>query len=189
MKHTTTTFLLSLLLATLVVAALLTFLALGASSPIPWALVVLAVAVPLLNTWREKRRFVTWSRHLSVGIAEFDEDHRKLLELINRLRTMILYESGREAEKRALDELVDYTRDHFRREEELMEKYGYPGFEEHRKQHQEMAARVEQLTREYEQRGRETLQALTDYLKSRFIEHISVTDQKYRTFMREKGVG
>ncbi|MEA3291462.1 MAG: bacteriohemerythrin [Pseudomonadota bacterium] len=188
MNNRTTMLLLLLSLGTLLVAAVLTFIALGAGNPIPWILVALAVAIPAFSNWREKRHFVTWNRDLSVGIELIDEDHQKLFNLINQLHTAVYYYTGEAFEKQALDDLVAYTQYHFQREEDLMEKHGYPEFEAHRKEHREMIAQVEQFLRDYEKRGHETLKEMANYLKSWLISHISDTDQRYSGFLREKGV-
>lgn len=188
MNKRTTMLLLLLLLGTLLVAAVLTFVALGAGNPIPWILVALVVAIPVFSNLREKRHFVTWDRKLSVGIEKIDEDHQKLFNLINQLHTAVHYYTGEAFEKQALDELVAYTQYHFQREEELMEKHGYPEFEAHCKEHREMFGRVEQFLRDYEEHGHATLKKLADYLKSWLLKHISNTDQRYSSFLREKGV-
>ena len=52
------------------------------------------LAVPLINKWTTSRRFVAWRDDLSVGIGSIDDDHKKLLTLINNLQTAVYYPTG-----------------------------------------------------------------------------------------------
>ena len=59
-----------------------------------------------------------------VGIDSIDQQHKKLISLINSLQTAVDYKAGAEFEREALDALVDYTKTHFSYEEGLMEQNG-----------------------------------------------------------------
>ena len=68
----------------------------------PWVSVAMAavlLAVPLINKWTTSRRFVEWRDDLSVGIGSIDDDHKKLLTLINNLQTAVYYPTGEAFER------------------------------------------------------------------------------------------
>jgi hemerythrin-like metal-binding protein len=179
----------TLLIGALLVGALITFIVLGPTNFVPWLFVLATVGVVAWAKFREKSKFLVWKDEYSVGIEAIDQDHRKLLNLINQFQTAVLYRTGREFEEEAFDALVDYTRTHFRREEDLMEKYGYPDFEGHRDQHRKMIAQVEACMAQYTAEGRQVpLERAVAFLQDWLITHINGTDQQYSEFLRDKGV-
>ena len=178
----------TLLIGALLTGAVLTFIALGPVNPVPWLFLAAIGGVIFLNRQREKSHFVTWKDEYSVGIAQLDDDHRKLLNLINQFQTAVHYKTGEEFERRIMEELIDYTRTHFRREEELMQRYGYPELGPHRAEHAEMISRVENMVQKYKDEGYESFAGVADYLRDWLINHINGTDQGYSAFLRGKGV-
>ncbi len=160
----------------------------GIDNPVPWIMIAVLVALPFVHKRMTARRFVEWSDGLSVGIAAIDDDHRKLLGLINNLQTAVLYPTGDAFERQALKDLVDYTKYHFEREEDLMERNGYPDFAAHKRLHEAMIARVGQFLEAYERDREGTVNEMTSYLKTWLLDHIAGTDQKYSPYLRERGV-
>lgn len=83
---------------------------------------------------------------LFTGNTTIDEQHKELIDRINKL--MILCENEKPAKKEAikmLEYLADYTEYHFAEEEKLQEEIEYPGREEHKKKHDELRRTVEIL--------------------------------------------
>ncbi|MES9966587.1 MAG: bacteriohemerythrin [Sedimenticola sp.] len=189
MKQSVNMLVLSMIMGVIFIADILLFVALGIGHPIPWLLLAVLIAVPYINNKLESKTFVTWDDEYSVGIQAIDDDHKKLLSLINNLQAAVHYHTGDEFEKNALDELVDYTRFHFKREEELMEKHQFPEYESHRLEHEAMIEKVGGFIDEYQQKGHEALEGVADYLKEWLINHINGTDQKYSAFLKERGEG
>ena len=83
---------------------------------------------------------------LFTGNTTIDEQHKELIDRINKL--MILCENEKPAKKEAikmLEYLADYTEYHFAEEEKLQEEIEYPGRKEHKKKHDELRRTVEVL--------------------------------------------
>ncbi|MEW8415465.1 MAG: bacteriohemerythrin [Candidatus Thiodiazotropha sp.] len=160
----------------------------GIDNPVPWIMIAVLVALPVIHKKMTSRQFVAWDNSLSVGIQAIDDEHQKLLTLINNLQTAVLYPTGESFERQALSELVDYTKYHFAREEKLMSDYGYPDYEAHKKQHEEMIVKVMRFLDSYEKDREATIDELTGFLKNWLVDHIAGTDQQYSQFLREKGV-
>lgn len=83
---------------------------------------------------------------LLTGDKMIDDQHRELISRINNL--LLLCENEKPAKREAvetLDYLADYTEFHFKAEEELQEKIGYPALEEHKKKHEELRQVVRDL--------------------------------------------
>ncbi len=178
---------LSLLILTLIVAVILGLLA-GPSSPITWVLIAILLVIPFLYKKMSTSQFVEWKDEYSVGIDSIDQQHKKLLNLINQLQTAVDYSTGEEFERDALDELVDYTKTHFSYEEGLMRDNDYPDFEPHKLQHEEMFRKVGEVLAEYEKDQDTAMHNAAEYLKDWLINHINGTDKQYSSYLIAKGV-
>ena len=177
----------SLLILTLIVAAILGLLA-GPDSPITWLLIALLVVIPFIHRKMASEQFVEWKDDYSVGIDSIDQQHKKLLNLINQLQTAVDYSTGEQFEREALDELVDYTKTHFSYEEGLMRDNDYPDFEPHKAQHEKMFEKVREVLAEYEQDQDTAMANAAEYLKDWLINHINGTDKEYSSYLIGKGV-
>ena len=60
---------------------------------------------------------ITWNNMLSTGVTEQDNQHKKLIDLINQLNDAMQAGKGSEVLGKVLAELVNYTVFHFGYEE------------------------------------------------------------------------
>lgn len=160
----------------------------GIDNPVPWIMIAVLAALPFIHKRIAARRFVAWDDSYSVGIEAIDDDHKKLLNLINNLQSAVYYPTGESFERQALKELVDYTKYHFHREEAMMQENGYPDYAAHKQEHEKMITKVKEFCAAYEKDREGTIDGLTQFLKNWLIDHINGTDQKYAPFLHEKGV-
>ncbi len=181
------TFGLVLLTVTAIVMVGLGFL-MGPSHPLPWIMLVILIAIPFIHNKMISSQYMVWKDEYSVGIEAMDNDHKKLLNLINQLQTAVNYYTGKEFEQKALDELIDYTKTHFAREEKLMEENGYPDLEAHKKQHQQFIEKVNHLVDEYQKDSDVTMMDALNFLKNWLVKHINGTDKEYGKVLNEKGI-
>lgn len=126
-----------------------------------------------------------WNTSLLVEIEIIDEQHRRLVYFINHLYSSIKEGKGKEAVEFILEQLVDYTKYHFKEEEKLMEMTLYPDLESHRAQHLFFVEKVIQFQKRYPHfMSIELFQFLKDWL----ITHIMQVDKKMGFFLKEKGL-
>jgi hemerythrin-like metal-binding protein len=177
----------SLLILTLVVAVVLGLLA-GPSSPLTWILIAILVAIPFVHKKVAANQYIEWKDEYSVGIDSIDQQHKKLLNLINQLQTAVDYSTGEQFEREALDELVDYTKTHFTYEEGLMRDNDYPDFEAHKRQHVVMFDKVREVLADYEKDHDTAMANAAEFLKDWLIKHINGTDKQYSSYLISKGV-
>ena len=128
-----------------------------------------------------------WSSALSVGIGSIDSQHKRLIELINRLYKAVVNQQDRQTSGRILDELIDYAAVHFRTEEELFDRHGYAEGRQHREIHEKLVQRILAYRDEFRQ-GAALDISLLEFLKNWLVEHIMRTDKKYSAFLRDRGV-
>jgi len=133
--------------------------------------------------------YITWTPDLSVGVAGFDDDHRMLIGLLNRLFHGIQAGQGPMELEGVIESMAVYARQHFAREEHLMEKLGYPGFEAHRHEHEDLARGITDLRQKvsYGATPKLCLEAL-HFLRTWLSAHIMSTDRDYRAFFTAHGI-
>lgn len=177
----------SLLILTLIVAVILGLVA-GPTSPVTWLLIAALLAIPFIHKKLSETQFVEWKDDYSVGIDSIDQQHKKLLNLINQLQTAVDYSTGEIFEREALDELVDYTKTHFTYEEGLLRDNDYPEFEAHKRQHEKMFEKVREVLTSYEKDQDTAMSNAAEFLKDWLINHINGTDKEYSDYLIAKGV-
>ncbi len=127
--------------------------------------------------------FVEWSETMSVGVTVVDDDHKVLVDLINRVADSVRAGDEQDVVGSALNTLVAYTRYHFTREERLMEACGYPQVAAHRLLHEDLAGQVSRLHRRYLEDSRSVIGAeFMAFLREWLIDHILVEDMDYRAY-------
>ena len=82
---------------------------------------------------------------IDAGNELIDGQHKELIDKINKLVICCEEGGGKLEAIKMLDYLADYTDFHFKAEEDLQEKIGYPGIDEHRKKHEEFKQAVSEL--------------------------------------------
>lgn len=132
--------------------------------------------------------FINWTDSLSVGVSEMDNQHKRLIAMINDLSEAMKMGKGKEALGKILSGLITYTQTHFTAEEKYFEKYNYPLAPSHRREHATFVKKVSEVKAAFDA-GKlsvtvETMNFLRDWLKN----HIMGTDQKYTQFFNEKGL-
>ncbi len=132
---------------------------------------------------------IEWTAELSVGIDSIDEQHKKLVNMINALNDAILSDSSNELLGKIFTGLTTYTQKHFAYEETMFTEYGYPDSQEHKRQHSELIAQVVELKEKYLENPQGTISAdLLLFLKRWLTNHIMKTDKEYTEFLLAKGV-
>ena len=133
-------------------------------------------------------QFIEWKESMSVGVKAFDEEHRQLIEQINKLNQSLSVGAGARTMHIILDSLVSYTAIHFAHEEEYMRLYDYPSYEEHRREHEELKAQVADYSERLSSGKSSFSLELLTFLRDWLTNHIMKTDRQYREFFAGKGV-
>ena len=132
-------------------------------------------------------KFVEWSDVLSVGIEEIDSQHKVLVAMVNEMHDAIHKRRGSDAVRGILGKLADYTRIHFAVEESLMRILGYPGYDEHKEQHEELIANMQDLQHKVEKGTTAIGFELMHFLKIWLTKHIMESDQRYAEYFIQAG--
>ncbi len=142
----------------------------------------------MIDTRRETLPLMDWTESLSVNIVEVDNQHKKLVALLNQLHHSSVSGKGNDTMKSVLNELTQYTANHFAFEEDLLRKHGYPEYPTHKEAHDKLAGQVVKFNEDF-QRGASSLSAnLFMFLRSWLNGHIRGSDRHYGKFLNGKGV-
>ena len=131
---------------------------------------------------------IIWTDEMSVNINEIDEQHKKLIKLINNLFNAMLEGKAQEIINKTVDDLIDYTEYHFTTEENYFENHSYPGFHNHKIQHSYFKDEILIFKNEL-LNGKSTVPMdVFNFLKDWLTEHIMNSDKKYSKYLNSKGV-
>ena len=122
---------------------------------------------------------LNWQAQYETGIEEIDLQHRYFAALINRLSSELAACDDDAYRRRLLDELAKYAAFHFASEENLMLKFGYPGFEQQRALHRKL---IDQLSWRMQSKSYEDL---FEFLIGWFVHHTVDEDHKIGDFVRQ----
>lgn len=124
---------------------------------------------------------VEWSDKYLVGIPRIDFEHKIFFDLIIDFETAIKDNSSKEIIENILEEIILYAKFHFRSEENMMARIGYPVFTAHRDIHYHL---IDLLNNKLTSlsvgtiRPTEVLEFLVDW----FIKHTTMEDTKIAAF-------
>jgi len=129
-----------------------------------------------------------WLATFELGVAEIDDDHRKMLATMQRVRDA-LGAGDRAACLAALDALLEVSAAHFEREEAFLTAHGYADVAKHQAYHTDLfyraatlkaaGARVETM---------DQLEACCDEMMSFLIDDVVRGDAGLKSFLQAKGL-
>jgi len=131
---------------------------------------------------------IEWSDELSVGIQEIDEQHKVLVGLVNEMDDAIHEHRASEINEEILQRLAEYTKIHFAVEESLFRIFDYPGYEAHKKQHDELLQEVVDLQRKIKEGKGSINFQLLHFLKMWLTQHIMDSDKEYAPYLLKSGL-
>lgn len=132
--------------------------------------------------------FFNWEDRFSVGIAEIDMQHQKLVQMLNELYDAMKAGKGNDVLGKVLNGMIQYTASHFATEERYMKLHGYPDFAVHKKEHDSLTQQVLELQEQFKAGQPVLSMKVGTFLKGWLVNHISGTDMGYSPFLRAKGL-
>jgi len=135
-----------------------------------------------------KVEIMPWKEEYAVGIKQIDEQHKRLVRLLNDLHQAMAEGKGRGVMAGILAQLIDYTKGHFATEERLMQGYSFSGYAGHKSEHDQLTKTVLNFQQDLNSGKAVMSIEVLDFLKNWLRNHILGTDQKYGPFLKSKGL-
>lgn len=131
---------------------------------------------------------IHWTEKYAVKVTDFDNEHKRLFQLINQLSDSMKAGKNGETVEKIFGELLDYAGSHFKHEIDLMQTAGFPGAMAHKKQHDEFVKKILEMKTNFEAGSTVVTVPLLNFLVSWLNTHILETDKGYGDFLNGKGI-
>jgi methyl-accepting chemotaxis protein len=135
-------------------------------------------------------KYYKWDDSFVTGVKLIDARHMRLFEMVNRLLDACDQGRGQDELAKSLSFLINYTVKHFSEEEALQQQYAYPGFQEHRRIHENFKKTVGKFAQELNSQG--PSQAMLEQIKTQvggwLVTHVKSEDIKMAAFLTSAGL-
>lgn len=124
-----------------------------------------------------------WDDSFLIGIDELDFEHKRLIEDIDRLHRELSGQDDKRDIEACLGEIFARMQAHFALEERVMRKNKYPGFDEHKREHEALldnytASMLDFINSPGNAPGGERGRPIEEALERWIVDHILVSDRK-----------
>ena len=131
---------------------------------------------------------IKWVDSFSVNVKEIDEQHKRLIGIINELKYSIINENQDDTIEKILDNLTNYTITHFKLEEDYFDKLNYPLAESHKKEHAYFIEKINDFKKEFKVKKVMLSIDILNFLMNWLIKHINDSDKNYSDFFNKHGI-
>lgn len=128
---------------------------------------------------------IEWTEEFEVGVPTLDEQHRNLIEIVNRFDDARRRGKGNRIMTEILNEILGYTQEHFAYEEKLMRESEYEDLAAHQGQHRQLLQKIERLQFEYAEKRQRITSEMGELFRYWITSHILQHDQGYAECLRE----
>lgn len=125
---------------------------------------------------------IEWNSNYSVGIEKFDNEHKKLIELINKLNDAMKNGRSREVLNDIISSLIKYAQTHFKSEEDFFKSSAYPEAQAHSNFHKAFVLKVTDFEKRFKLNQVGLGVDVMNFLKDWLINHIQKEDKKYSSY-------
>lgn len=143
---------------------------------------ILIGKLPPLEEWMIRENPCEFTDDYLTGIALVDAEHKELFRIVNKANQLVKSFdelSGYDSIIEILNELKEYTKEHFSDEEEYMESIQYEGLSAQKRAHEAFIDKLENIDlAQIDANPQEYLQELLEFLLGWLINHILYTDKK-----------
>jgi len=123
---------------------------------------------------------ITWDKKFAVGHERIDQEHKIFLGLIKSVSSAADEDVPKEKILRILVEIQKYADFHFYSEENIMINSASPEYDEHKKEHMALLARLDGQIHDYRE-GVSNLNELVEFIFQWFAFHTTGIDKRLAT--------
>lgn len=134
---------------------------------------------------------IPWREEFALGISEIDEQHKKILAIINNLSEIFQGKKHHEQGiiNQIIQELDDYANYHFQTEEKYFNLFNYQDTKAHTEIHDQYRQKITEWRQNYEKENDPKIFFdVSEFLKNWWVWHINNTDRAYVPLFKENGI-
>ncbi len=131
---------------------------------------------------------IKWDDKFSAGISMIDEEHKKLIGILNKAILAKEHNDNPEEIKEILSEMIEYSDEHFSTEEAYMIKFNFQEYQSHRNEHLDFRDKTIASYNKLVRGDYQIANELLEYLKQWLVNHIQVTDRQYIDCFKKHGL-
>lgn len=135
---------------------------------------------------------IDWNDEFKLGLPTIDAEHKELLAVCNQFLDAVQAQAPLRQLADILHAMIARARNHFRAEEHMLDRHGYPALAAHKAEHDRLLVQAEALKSRYDDAGQEeemsrlTTETAT-FLQTWLLDHIRANDRPYRPFLMTLG--
>jgi hemerythrin-like metal-binding protein len=131
-------------------------------------------------------KIIQWDDAYDVGLKEIDDQHKRLLDIINSIICEQQDKYDTTKFKSSLSTMIHYAYTHFATEERILIQTEYPDLERHVLEHIDFIIKTLGLALDIDRGKGENRKELLRYLKEWFSTHVLGIDREYIPFLKLK---
>jgi len=128
-----------------------------------------------------------WKKEFELGIESIDNQHKKLLEIGNRVNDLLaIHSDDKNYDEiiKVIEDLKDYTIYHFKTEEDLFIKYNYTEYNQHKKEHEGFTQYINSVNYNLVEENQGIfLENLLKKIVNWVFQHIITSDYMYKDYL------
>jgi len=129
---------------------------------------------------------VEWDDSLSVGVPFIDEQHKRLIEIINKLDMACKQGQAREVVGQLIHGLGEYAIYHFAAEQDQMRLTEYPEMAAHVAEHQAFIKKLMEIDSKFKSSNVLLSSEILLFLRNWYLDHIRLVDRKLGAYLNTR---
>lgn len=130
--------------------------------------------------------YFKWGNDMIIDNGPIDQDHRMLVDLVNKLHSATSQGQGRTVVEKVLADVISYTQDHLRREEHQMALVGFPDLVNHKQLHASFVSDLHELLKKQANGHITVASQLSTLLRDWLSIHIRRSDNELRIHLKTR---
>jgi len=125
-----------------------------------------------------------WDQNISLNNDFIDNQHKELFKIVNKLVANCNVNYDYKIIQNIIYELFEYTNNHFKEEERLLEERNYPHLEIHITEHAGFIKKLNDINVKLNKsKDKKTAKELLVFVKNWLLEHTSKYDLDYKNYI------
>ncbi len=136
----------------------------------------------------DDRKYIKWNNKYCMGISIIDEEHKKLIGILNKTIDAKEHSDNKEELMEVLEEMTKFALEHFTTEENYMREFNYPEYQHHSEEHSDFFNKTIAYFDRVVNGDYHISNELIEYLRQWLVNHIQGSDRQYMDCFKKNGL-